>query len=73
MWVYFFIDADEIVPNNFLKKLKNIILNDCLKIDAYQIPLLFSYHGRDIKSFGLPSKVTNGVGNYFEILEDNAG
>ena len=24
-------------------------------------------------SFWLPSIVTNGVGNYFEILEDNAG
>lgn len=50
-----FIDADEIIPNNFEKNAREIIIKDNLEIDCYQIGLIYNFHGKEIKSLGFPN------------------
>lgn len=50
-----FIDADEIISSNFSEKIEKVINKDRLTIDCYELPLIYKYHNKIIKSLGNPN------------------
>ena len=50
-----FIDADETISSNFEFIITNAITQDNFSIECYELPLLYKYHDKFIKSLGNPN------------------
>ena len=50
-----FIDADETISSNFKVIITNTITQDNFNIECYELPLLYKYHDKFIKSLGNPN------------------